>query len=89
MSKEVKEPAVRMIKRDTISTAKAWGNPACSRCIITDRCGTCDRCNHKTESDSGISWYYRRCGRKQPSCVGNDPRDIGAFMYCDRTDTGI
>ena len=74
MSKEVKEPAVR---------------PACSRCIITDRCGTCDRCNHKTESDSGISWYYRRCGRKQPSCVGNDPRDIGAFMYCDRTDTGI
>ena len=25
MSKEVKEPAVRMIKRDTISTAKAWG----------------------------------------------------------------
>ena len=54
MSKEVKEPAVRMIKRDTISTAKAWGI-ACSRCIITDRCGTCDRCNHKTESDSGIS----------------------------------
>ena len=69
MSKEVKEPAVRMIKRDTISTAKAWGI--------------------RLAADSGISWYYRRCGRKQPSCVGNDPRDIGAFMYCDRTDTGI
>lgn len=26
---------------------------------------------------------------RRPSCVGNDPRDIGAFMYCDRTDTGI
>ena len=85
MSKEVKEPAVRMIKRDTISTAKAWGIRLAAVALSL----ICDRCNHKTESDPGISWYYRRCGRKQPSCVGNDPRDIGAFMYCDRTDTGI
>ena len=57
MSKEVKEPAVRMIKRDTISTAKAWG--------------------------------IRLIAVVLSLIVGNDPRDIGAFMYCDRTDTGI
>ena len=83
MSKEVKEPAVRMIKRDTISTAKAWGIRLAAVALSLIVAGLVIVAITK---QNPIQVYL---GIKQPSCVFNDPRDIGAFMYCDRTDTSI
>lgn len=90
MSKEVKEPAVRMIKRDTISTAKAWGIRLAAVALSLIVAGLVIVAITKQNPIQVISWYYRQgaVGSSRRD-VGNDPRDIGAFMYCDRTDTGI
>ena len=88
MSKEVKEPAVRMIKRDTISTAKAWGIRLIAvvlSLIVAGLVIVAITKQNPLQVYLGIVDGAVGSSRR----VWDDPRDISTFMYCDRTDACI